>query len=161
MKTLILIRHAESSWSNRFLNDRLRPLSKIGQLEANWIGPFLLAKKLCPSQLISSPAVRAMKTAERIAHAIGIELKSIKVSDSIYLQGTEGLTSALTILDPKSECSCIIGHNPDLTTFTYELTGRNVPPIPTAGVIAIEFESNEWPNHPNGSAKLVYSGTPP
>ncbi|MDH3806604.1 MAG: histidine phosphatase family protein, partial [Gammaproteobacteria bacterium] len=64
MKTLTLVRHAKSSWKDSGLSDRERPLNKRGERDAPVMGKRAAAAGLRPSQIISSPAVRAWTTAK-------------------------------------------------------------------------------------------------
>ena len=70
MKTLYLARHAKSSWKHPELSDIERPLNKRGKRDAPIIGNLLKEKGVNPDILISSPAVRARKTAVAIAEII-------------------------------------------------------------------------------------------
>ena len=71
MKRLVLIRHAKSSWKNPGLRDFDRPLNKRGKADAPEMGRRLAQRSLMPDRLLSSPAKRAIRTAEIIADAIG------------------------------------------------------------------------------------------
>ena len=70
MKKLYIIRHAKSSWKDSTLGDFERPLNKRGKLNAPLMGKRLKKKKVCPDIIISSPAIRAKRTAEIIAKKV-------------------------------------------------------------------------------------------
>ena len=67
MKTLLLMRHAKSSWKQKDLPDIERPLSSRGEKDAPMMGRMLKKKELIPDLIISSPAVRARQTVEEVA----------------------------------------------------------------------------------------------
>jgi phosphohistidine phosphatase len=70
MKTLHLLRHAKSSWKDRGLDDRDRPLSKRCRETARAIAAYLRRAKIAPDLVICSTAVRARQTLDPIAKAI-------------------------------------------------------------------------------------------
>jgi len=70
MKTLLLIRHAKSSWENPYLSDFDRPLNKRGKHDAPLMGGILKEKNMIPDTIYSSPAVRALETAKKVAEKL-------------------------------------------------------------------------------------------
>jgi phosphohistidine phosphatase len=69
MKTILLLRHAKSSWEDPDLPDYDRPLNKRGKNDAPRMGKLLKDKDIIPDLIISSTAARAKKTAELVAKA--------------------------------------------------------------------------------------------
>lgn len=61
MKTLLLSRHAKSSWKNPDLPDHDRPLNKRGQNDAPRMGKLLKDEDLIPDLIMSSTAARAKR----------------------------------------------------------------------------------------------------
>ena len=70
MKTLMLLRHAKSSWKDEGLTDHDRPLNKRGKKTAPAMGHLILEKQLVPGLILSSTAVRARATAEAVARGL-------------------------------------------------------------------------------------------
>ena len=66
-KTLYLIRHAKSSWDDHDLSDFQRTLNNRGLKDAPLIVKFLKGNNIVPDLIITSPAVRALSTAEIFA----------------------------------------------------------------------------------------------
>ena len=64
MRTLLVLRHAKSSWSESALGDHQRPLNDRGERDAPPVGERLRTQKLTPDLIISSDAVRAQMTAK-------------------------------------------------------------------------------------------------
>ena len=64
MKTLLLVRHAKSSWDLATLNDFDRSLNERGKKDAPVMAQRLLDRKIDINTFVSSPAKRAKKTAE-------------------------------------------------------------------------------------------------
>ena len=64
-KTLLVLRHGKSSWSDPDLADHDRPLKKRGRRGARSIGEQLRDAGLAPDLVLSSTARRARSTARR------------------------------------------------------------------------------------------------
>jgi hypothetical protein len=84
MKTLFLIRHAKSSWDDTALPDKDRPLDDRGRRDAPKMGKRLAKRDVKPDLILSSPARRALTTAEVIAKKLDYKLKDIVVDDRLY-----------------------------------------------------------------------------
>ena len=78
MKTLYIIRHAKSSWTNPLMDDFDRPLNKRGELNAPHMGKRLKEKRIVPDLMLSSPAKRALSTCEKIADVLNYSREKIK-----------------------------------------------------------------------------------
>ncbi|HEY0356372.1 MAG TPA: histidine phosphatase family protein [Flavisolibacter sp.] len=61
MKTLLLVRHAKSSWDAPGLSDFDRPLNERGKNDAPEMAKRLKAKGVSIDLFVSSPAKRAKK----------------------------------------------------------------------------------------------------
>ena len=83
MKTLFLIRHAKSSWDDPALSDKDRPLSDRGRRDAPKMGKRLAKRDVKPDLILSSPARRALTTAEIIAKKLDYKLKDIVENDRL------------------------------------------------------------------------------
>ncbi len=71
MKTLYIVRHAKSSWDDPYLADFDRPLNGRGKRNVPDMGNRLAQLGIKPDLLLSSPANRAISTANGIAEALG------------------------------------------------------------------------------------------
>jgi len=76
MKTLFLVRHAKSSRDDPTLPDKERPLNDRGMRDAPRMGERLAAHDVKPDLILSSPAVRALATAQIIGKS-SVTRKSI------------------------------------------------------------------------------------
>ena len=70
MKTLLLMRHAKSSWSEPGLADHDRPLNKRGKQAAPEMGKLLRKEGLVPDLILCSTARRSRQTAEAVAASL-------------------------------------------------------------------------------------------
>ena len=84
MKTVILVRHAKSSWKDSSLKDYDRPLNKRGKRDAPFMGKKIREREILPDLILSSPAKRARKTAIRVAEEIGYPKEKIQYDDKMY-----------------------------------------------------------------------------
>ena len=77
MKTLFLVRHAKSSRDDPVLPDKDRPLNERGMRDASRVGEQLAKRDANPDLILSSPAQRALTTAEIVARKLHYRLKDI------------------------------------------------------------------------------------
>jgi len=142
MKTLLLMRHAKSSWDDDRLADHNRPLSKRGKNDAPRMGRLLKELQLVPDLVLSSTAVRAQKTAEAVVDACGC-VETLQSFPEIYEDGMEGMLEILRTLPPEYEIVLVIGHNPDVELLVSELTGESVR-MPTAAIARVDLSLQSW-----------------
>jgi phosphohistidine phosphatase len=142
VKTLTLIRHAKSSWKKP-LPDRLRPLNKRGKREAPMMGERLAKREIEPDLIISSPATRALVTAEAIAREIGYPEEDIHADERLYGASSFELLEIIQELDNHLDHVMLFGHNPGLTDLVNDL-GCDIDNIPTCGVVKLEFDTDSW-----------------
>ena len=144
MKTLIVVRHAKSSWDSESLQDFDRPLNERGKKDAPDMAQRLNEKDLKVDALISSPAKRAKKTARLFAEELGIDKDKIVFVDNLYGADVETLYAAVGSLPNKYETVALFAHNPGLTDFVNTLTGVRIDNLPTCGVFAVQGDTNTW-----------------
>ncbi len=141
-RTLLLMRHAKSSWKDEDLADHDRPLAKRGKRDALRVGQELRARDLVPQAIISSAAKRARSTARRLAEGSGYA-GDVVYSEALYFQGLAPYYEALAALPDALTRAMIIGHNPLCEGMLHSLTGQALP-MPTAAVACIELSIESW-----------------
>jgi phosphohistidine phosphatase len=154
-KTLYLVRHAKSSWKDPSLDDAERPLNKRGKQDAPEMGKRLAKAGVRPDLITSSPAVRALTTAQKIAEEIGIKKSKIDVNENIYTFNAEGLLEVIMGLDDKLNTVMLVGHNPATTVLLNELSDADIDNVPTCGVAQLEMNTDSWAKLKKGGAELV------
>jgi phosphohistidine phosphatase len=142
MKTLLILRHAKSSWNFAELSDHDRPLNNRGKRDAPRIGRKLLKEGLIPQIIISSSAIRAYSTAEKVAKACGYE-GEIVVDSSLYGSGYTAYLNVLRIQNDRLDIIMLVGHNPDSEQLLEKLTGKMVP-MPTCTVASVNLFIRKW-----------------
>lgn len=155
---LLLLRHAKSDWSVD-MDDFSRPLKKRGRRAAKQIGRWLYEQNLIPTTILSSPAARALATAQRVCRQLDIDESSIICDPRIYE------ADALTLLNIlKTSCDTqrvlLVGHNPGLENLLLKLIPHSVPLsingkcLPTAALAQLTFEG-DWAQLTAGCATLI------
>jgi len=161
MKTIVLVRHAKSSWKDPSLDDFDRPLNKRGKRNAPFMGEKLKERRIMPDLILSSPAKRAKKTARAIAEKIGYPKKKIIFDDNMYHSNERYLLELVRNQDDKYETLMLFGHNPDFNNFADILLKKNpVDNIPTTGVYGIRFNVDRWKKVREGKGKSLFFSYP-
>lgn len=142
MKTLLLLRHAKSSWKYPDLADHDRPLNKRGKQAAPRIGQLLRDENLLPDLILSSTAARAQTTARKVAKASGYA-GDIRVTRELYEAGPETYLELLRAVADDYTRVLVVGHNPDLEMLLEQLTDE-AETLPTAALALVELDINHW-----------------
>ncbi len=143
MKTLFLVRHAKSSWNEPALPDKDRPLNDRGKRDAPKMGERLAKRRVKPDLVLSSPAARALATAEIIAKKLDYKRKNIVVDDRLYAVEADELLDLIRQLGDELERVMLIGHNPELTELAHRLSSK-ITHLPTSAVAEFTFDAESW-----------------
>ncbi|RJG11032.1 histidine phosphatase family protein [Pseudomonas cavernicola] len=143
MKRLFLIRHAKSSWDDAAQPDKDRPLNDRGRSDAPKIGERLAKRDVKPDLILSSPAVRALETAEIIARKLDYRRKDIVVDDRLYAVEADDLLEVIRELGDQLKLVMIFGHNPELAELAQRLSGE-ITQMPTCAVAEFRFDAKSW-----------------
>jgi phosphohistidine phosphatase len=160
MKTLYILRHAKSSWKFEDLSDHDRPLNKRGRADAPMIGQELASRDVKPDLIISSPAVRAITTATLVGKEIDYEPDEILVDDRVYGADKQELMEIVQQAPAEVDKLMLIGHNEAITEFANMLAPEPVASIPTAGVVALRFDCDNWGEISRNNAELLFFDFP-
>ncbi|MBV7437525.1 histidine phosphatase family protein [Aeromonas sp. sif2416] len=142
-RTLLLVRHAKSSWEEVALSDRARPLARRGQRDAPLMGKRLAKAGVKPDAILSSPACRALSTANIIAEALDFRAKSILVDERLYASDVETLLAVIGELGDPLRCVMLFGHNPEFTDLAHRFSGK-ITRMPTCAVVQFTFDAASW-----------------
>jgi len=155
MKTLTLVRHAKSSWKDNARADRDRPLNKRCKRDAPEMGRRIAAAGIRPSLIVSSPAVRAWTTAKIIANEIGYPREFLQRDNGLYLASVNGILDVIVAQDPGFNNLMLVGHNPGFTDFANYLVPGLTNNMPTAGVVSVELDSDDWSLYDKPGVELL------
>ncbi|MDO9140744.1 MAG: histidine phosphatase family protein, partial [Methylobacter sp.] len=117
---LLLLRHAKSDWSVD-MDDFSRPLKKRGRRAAKQMGRWLVKQQLIPDIILSSPATRALATAQRVCKQLGMDESAIICDPRIYEADAQTLLALLKVRRDERRV-LLVGHNPGLEDLLLKLT---------------------------------------
>jgi phosphohistidine phosphatase len=144
MKTLLIIRHAKSSWDTATLSDFDRPLNDRGKKDAPAMAKRLIEGKIKPDLFVSSPAKRAKKTAELFIQEFGHNEDEILFISELYHAPTALFYEIISKFDDQYHTVAIFSHNPGITEFVNTLTSVRLDNMPTCGVFAVNSMADTW-----------------
>jgi len=139
--TLLVLRHAKSSWDDD-LPDIERPLKKRGVRAAKFMGNFISDAGLAPDAIVSSPAERALSTAQLLGSQLGID--QIFQNDSIYHGGCSALVEVVGALDNAWRTVLLVGHNPGMEELVDRLSGQRDTIMKTASLAVLRTDADAW-----------------
>lgn len=142
MKTLLILRHAKSSWNNARLTDHERPLNSRGRRDAPRMGRLLRDEDLVPELILSSSAERAYATAELVALSCDYEYE-IVVTRDLYHAMPEDYVEALHEMGRESGVVLVVGHNPGVEELVTYLTDEQER-MPTAALAQVTLPIQRW-----------------
>ena len=144
MKTIILVRHAKSSWAEAGLSDFDRPLNERGKRDAPEMARRIAGRGLSVDFLVSSPAKRARKTASIFAETLSIDPSRLQLVQELYLANERDFIRAIESIDDQYKTVIIFSHNPGITEFANSLTSVRVDDMPTCAAYALTSDSPSW-----------------
>ncbi len=169
MKTLLLLRHAKSSWDQPGLADHDRPLAARGKHAAPRIGRGMAQLGLEPAAVLCSTALRARQTWAAVAQALG-STPRLEYRADLYHAGVDQLLGAVQSMDDAVDSVLIVGHNPGMEALANRLAGsggkraraRMRRKYPTAGLAVLKFDSARWKDvgSTRGTGRLTHFITP-
>lgn len=145
MKTLVVLRHAKSSWKDSDLDDFDRPLNKRGKRDASEMGRRLAERGCRPGLVLVSPARRARATIDALAEQFaGDAAPGIVADRRLYEASPWTILSVVQGVDDAHDCAMIVGHNPGLTDFVNRFADCAIDNIPTCGMVELAFNTSSW-----------------
>jgi len=144
MKTLLIVRHAKSSWDQNVDSDFDRPLNDRGRRDAPTMAQRLVKTGIKIDAFVSSPAKRARQTAELFIHEFDRKAKEIRFIPELYHASPETLRDVVTALDDKDGSVAVFSHNPGITSFVNSLTSVRLDNMPTCAIFAVTIPISHW-----------------
>lgn len=142
MKTLLLLRHAKSSWNDAGLQDFDRPLNGRGRKDAETIGRFIRKQRVVPDLLLSSPALRARETIETIMKTAKLQ-SELRFDQRIFEAGPLRLLEVVSQIEDDRSMVLLVGHNPGMEELLQLLTG-GTEHMATGTLAKIDFKAASW-----------------
>jgi phosphohistidine phosphatase len=143
-RTLYIVRHAKSSWDYDSVSDIDRPLKMKGIRDAYEVSRKLKLEGDIPDLIISSPAIRALHTANIFIRVFELKFKRFVIDERLYGSGIGVIKKVISEQDAKNTRLMIFGHNPDFSELSASLSGKDYIDLPTCGLCKIEFHASDW-----------------
>jgi len=167
MKTLILMRHAKSSWATPGQGDYDRPLNKRGEAAAPVMARWLTDRGLVPDTVLCSSALRTRQTVERMQIAVP-EFPEPVLVRGLYHATPEAILAAVRQVPAGAETVLVVGHEPGISAAAGRLsdgTGRPehlaaLDHFPTAATAVLEAPAQVWPDFGWGLARVTAFARP-
>jgi phosphohistidine phosphatase len=159
-RTVILLRHGKSSWSDSTLADIDRPLAPRGERAARKLAKYIRRRRIRPALVLCSPALRTRKTLEAVEASLGKRCV-VEVVPELYAASEQELLERLQALSESVSSVMLIGHNPGLQDLALLLASRGacLPQLeekfPTGALATLVVRSESWTALGPGEAELV------
>jgi phosphohistidine phosphatase len=160
VRTVILLRHGKSSWSDPTLADLDRPLAPRGERASRRIGKYIRRKKIRPALVLCSPSLRTRQTLEAIESSLG-EGSSVEFEPQLYAASEGELLQRLRALPDSVDSVMLIGHNPGLHELARVLASRGAElprlkeKFPTGALARLVADNESWAALGPGDGELV------
>jgi len=154
MKSVTLIRHVKSDWSN-LLTDFDRPIREDRKEDALQMAKEIAKKGLLPELIVSSPAVRTLQTSKLFCGKWKYPFGKVIRSKGLYECLAKDIFDIIKKTDDEYGSIAIICHNPAITDFVNQYSDCSVDNVPTTGAVHIRFEVKHWKDI-NGGGKLSW-----
>jgi len=157
-RELLLLRHGKSDWGTG-VDDFHRPLTDRGKRGAQRIGVWLAQQERVPDLIVTSPAERALVTAQKACKAMGNGAQGIQQDRRIYAADIDRLLAVLSDCPQDAGRVMLVGHNPGLEELLDWLVSDALPVpddgkcLPTATLAILRMPA-DWQILIAGCARL-------
>lgn len=162
-RTLLLLRHAKSAWSDPRLDDHDRPLNRRGERSAKAMADHFAQLGLRPDLILCSTALRTRQTLAPIMATLAAPAPLINLSKDLYLASEDVLLTQLQAVGDDATTVLLIGHNDGIWHFGAALAGDGPPEelaslrdkFPTGALAMLSVRDEPWRALDFGAARLV------
>ena len=144
MKTIILTRHAKSSWKTDATSDLERPVNKRGIDDAPIMAKRLQAQGPLPQIIVSSTATRALQTSEMLMTNLAMDKSLLTTTDAIYEAPARALIDQIKQMPADIEIAMIVGHNPGMSSTCNYLSKEADVDMSTLAMVCLELDVDDW-----------------
>ncbi len=153
-RTITLIRHAKSSWSDSSCPDFERPLNKRGIADAPKVGAALAEAGLGFDRILCSDARRAQQTLSLLRQGIEIDEEITEYRHDLYCASANHLISCISAQPSGIHHLALIGHNPGMEDLANTLAEQTIGSMPTCCIVHIQFSCGDWPDLPMSEGNI-------
>ena len=158
VKTLFLMRHAKSDWSDSAQSDFDRPLNKRGRSDTPRMATLFGPDGAEVDFILSSAASRARQTAELLIESSQLDVTS-RFDEQLYLADSSTLSHAVRSADQKWESGLVVAHNPGMEDWLADLSSCQLR-FPTAALACVQLNVGHWSDIVEGCGQLQWFVTP-
>lgn len=160
MKRLILVRHAESGWARPFEKDFDRTLTDAGIMDAKQMAERLRLQNIFPEQIYSSPAKRAVGTANIFKSILIPEGDILIVDDALYGPSVKTFYDVIDRIPADVDSAMIFSHNRGITDFVNDLGCKPVIHMSPAAVFGVEADIMKWEDFRSAEKVFLFHRQP-
>ena len=160
MKQIVIVRHAKAV-PYGYEDDFNRDLKSRGMDDASRVSRKIKNRGIVPDIMISSPALRAIKTARIFAENLDFPEKQIRENEHIY-EGmtTEEFIEIVRALPEEAGTAFFFGHNPAFYYYVIHLLKEYDLDMPTCAAVGIAFHVRTWKEVQSRSGTMSFRVTP-
>ena len=140
---MYLLRHAKAESATLQFSDEDRALTPKGIDDAKKLATKLVKKDIGFDLILTSPAIRAITTAQIISNGLDHKQRFLEVDKKLYQADCTTLLTIASKLHKKIKSVMLVGHNPALEDFAAYMTGESVS-MQTCSLIEFTFELKDW-----------------
>lgn len=167
MKTLLLMRHAKSSWGQSGLEDHDRPLNGRGRMAADTMAHWLARERLAPDHVHISSARRTRETWERMANILPTPPRP-EASRALYLSGPDTMLAHLQATPDQANSVLLLAHQPGMSAMAAHMSdgiqdeeaASAFHHYPTAAIAVLECPVTHWRDLSYGTGRFTRFVTP-
>ena len=150
------MRHAAAvTFGPAGMKDRDRPLTPQGRGQAPTMAARIRSLGRLPQVVVSSPALRALETAQVVAENLGLDRSTLITEPGIYEAGVGDIMDALAGLEDRFRHVLLVGHNPGISEVADVLSRGGVGTLPPGGLAAIHLRVASWAELPRQGRLLT------
>lgn len=162
-RTLLLLRHAKSAWSDPRLDDHDRPLNRRGERAAKAMADHFARLALRPDLILCSTALRTRQTLAPIVAALAAPAPPITFSRDLYLASEDVLLAQLRAISDDAAAVLLVGHNDGIWHLAVALAAEGPPQdlaslrakYPTGALATLSLRATSWTKLEFGTARLT------
>jgi phosphohistidine phosphatase len=163
VKTIFLLRHAKSAWSDPRLGDHDRPLNRRGEQAAEAMANHIARLKPRPDLVLCSTALRTRQTLMPLIKKFGPAAPPIALEKDLYLATEDMLVGRLRALPESAGSVLLIGHNDGIWHLAERLVGSGPAALrealaqkfSTGALATLRFADRPWAELDWGATKLA------
>jgi phosphohistidine phosphatase len=154
VRTVVLLRHGKSSWSDSTLADIERPLAARGERASRKLAKYLRRKKIQPALVLCSPSLRTRQTLEAVVSSLGKRCV-VEVVPQLYAASEQELLERLQALPESVSSVMLVGHNPGLHNLALVLASRGADLPQLEEKFPTGAPARGWPAQPVIGSRLA------